>query len=128
MKPSLLAAFSEFAAAEELTWAAETTLFPLVVASYSGRSFWGGFSRGPSWDQYAALGVEWAVFDLFKNYYALEQARMEARAVAEVAQRMELETVSQVWKAYYDVKTALDKARRPAGASRGDRGNFLADA
>ena len=111
VKPSLLAAFSEFAAAEELTWAAETTLFPLVVASYSARSSWGGFSRGPSWDQRAAFGIEWAVFDLFKNYYALEQARMEARAVAEVAQRIELETVSQVWKAYYDVKTALEKAR-----------------
>ena len=121
VKPSLLASYSEFAAAEEMTRATESLLFPQIVAAYNANWSWGKYTNDPSRQQSAFAEVSWNVFDLFRNYYQVEEAKMAAREAAEAARAAELETVSSVWSSWYAFRSSIEQARaRQAGLEAAD--------
>ena len=121
VKPSLLASYAEFAAAEEITRATESLLFPQIVAAYNADWTWGKYTNNPSQQQTAFAELRWNVFDLFRNYYQLEESKMAAQEAAEAARAAELETVSSVWSSWYAFRSSIEQARaRAAGLSAAD--------
>lgn len=111
VKPSLLASYARFAAAEELTRTAQSQLFPQLVAAYSADWSWGDFTNDPSEHQTAYASVQWNVFDLFRNYYAFEEAQLEAQQAATAARAAELQTAANVWSDWWSFRSSIEQAR-----------------
>jgi len=118
-RPDLLARLAELRAREAEVKKARAEFWPKVsLKGGLGNQYWGDIHTNPPGNEtYSAnnmvgsamLNVEWTLFDGFERSHAVQEA--EARQAASQARidTLRLEIMRDIWKAYADTKTALEK-------------------
>jgi outer membrane protein len=115
-RPDLAARLAALRAREAEIRRARAEFLPRVglsgsVGGETGRFTFG--SRGPfsySEPVYSAfVSFEWALFEGFERENRLRETSSQRGAAAAEVQALELRVIRQVWQAYADVKTALQK-------------------
>ena len=118
-RPDLMARLAELRAREAEVKKARAEFWPKIsLGGNIGNQYWGNVhTTPPGNERYSAsnlvgtamLGVEWTLFDGFERNNAVHEA--EARQAASQAQleSLRLEIIRDIWKAYADTKTALEK-------------------
>ncbi|WP_243220129.1 TolC family protein [Methylobacter sp. S3L5C] len=118
-RPDLMARLAELRAREAEVKKARAEFFPKIsLKGMIGNQYWGSVHTNPPGNEsYTAsnlvnttmLNVEWTLFDGFERTNAVHEA--EARKEASKAQidAFRLEIMRDIWKAYADTKTTLEK-------------------
>ncbi len=118
-RPDLLARLAELRAREAEVKKARAEFWPkFSLTGMLGNQYWlkaqTSFSGSQNYTasnlvDTAMLNVEWTLFDGFERSNAVREA--EARTAASKAQleALRLEIIRDIWKAYADTKTALEK-------------------
>ncbi len=118
-RPDLMARLAELRAREAEVKKARAEFWPkFSLGGNLGNQYWGNVHTNPPGNEsYSAsnligtamLNVEWTLFDGFERSNAVHEA--EARKEASRAQldAFRLEIIRDIWKAYADTKTALEK-------------------
>ncbi len=90
--------------------------FPIVgiSANYAQSNWWYNFNGAPistnSQPQYAALiGLRWDLFTGFRRLNDDRRTEALRKAQRESVRALELETIAEVWRAYFDFQTAVKR-------------------
>ena len=118
-RPDLMARLAELRAREAEVKKARAEFWPKVsLRGMVGNQYWGNVHTNPPGDQsYSAndmvntamLNVEWTLFDGFERSNAVREAEAKKRASQAQLDTLRLEIMRDIWKAYADTKTALEK-------------------
>lgn len=118
-RPDLLARLAELRAREADVKKARAEFWPKVsLRGMVGNQYWGDVHTKPSGgESYSAnamvdtamLNVEWTLFDGFERSNAVREAEAKRSASQAQLDALRLEIMRDIWKAYADTKTALEK-------------------
>jgi outer membrane protein len=118
-RPDLMARLSELRAREAEVKKARAEFWPKISLGGSlGNQYWGDVHTDPPGDQsYSAsnlvgtamLNLEWTLFDGFERSNAVREAEARKEASRAQLEALRLEIMRDIWKAYADTKTALEK-------------------
>ncbi|OAI09534.1 transporter [Methylomonas methanica] len=118
-RPDLLARLAELRAREADVKKARAEFWPKVsLRGMVGNQYWGNVHTKPAGgESYSAntmvdtamLNVEWTLFDGFERSNAVREAEAKRSASQAQLEALRLEIMRDIWKAYADTKTALEK-------------------
>lgn len=116
-RPDLAANVAALRAADAAVARAKTDFFPTVgFRGYYGESIWdytltGGSRRFHSAEPtYATVfSLDWKLFTGFDRANAVREAEADSRAARAELAASELDTIAEVWRAYYDYRAAVRK-------------------
>lgn len=118
-RPDLIARLAELRAREAEIKKAWADFWPKVsMRAMVGDQYWGGVRPTPPGDQsyslshlvdVAGLTLEWTLFDGFERTSAIREAVSRREAAQAQLESLRLEIVRDIWKAYADTKTSLQK-------------------
>jgi outer membrane protein len=117
--PDLMAQLSELRAREAEVKKARAEFWPkLSLKGNVGNQYWGDVhTNPPSRQNYssddlvgaAMLNLEWKLFDGFERSSAVREAEARQQAGQAQVEALRLEIMRDIWQAYADTKTALEK-------------------
>jgi outer membrane protein len=118
-RPDLMARLAELRAHEAEVKKARAEFWPKFSLGGSlGNQYWGNVHTNPPGNEsYSAsnlvgtamLNVEWTLFDGFERSNAVHEAEARKEASRAKLDAFRLEIIRDIWKAYADTKTALEK-------------------
>ncbi|MEC4749434.1 TolC family protein [Methylomicrobium sp. Wu6] len=118
-RPDLLARLAELRAREAEVNKARAEFWPKIsLDGKLGNQYWGDVhTHPPGNESYSAsnlvgtamLTVEWTLFDGFERSNAVREAEARKEASRAQLEALRLEIMRDIWKAYADTKTALEK-------------------
>lgn len=118
-RPDLMARLAELRAREADVKKARAEFWPKVsLRGMVGNQYWGNVHTNPSGgESYSAsdlvdtamLNVEWTLFDGFERSNAVREAEAKRSASQAQLEALRLEIMRDIWKAYAETKTALEK-------------------
>lgn len=118
-RPDLMAQLSELRAREAEVKKARAEFWPkLSLKGNVGNQYWGDVHTDPpSRQNYssdnlvgtAMLNLEWKLFDGFERSSAVREAEAKQQAGQAQIEALRLEIMRDIWQAYADTKTALEK-------------------
>ena len=117
-RPDLLARLAELRAREAEMKKARADFWPkIALRGMIGNQYWGGVHTSPGNQVYAAsnlvdsamLNVEWTLFDGFERTHAVHEAEAKTNSAKAQLEALRLEIMRDIWKAYADIKTELEK-------------------
>jgi outer membrane protein len=118
-RPDLMAQLSELRAREAEVKKARAEFWPkLSLKGNVGNQYWGNVhTNPPSRQNYssddlvgtAMLNLEWKLFDGFERSSAVREAEARQQAGQAQIEALRLEIMRDIWQAYADTKTALEK-------------------
>lgn len=118
-RPDLMARLAELRAREAEVKKARAEFWPKVsLRGMVGNQYWGNIRTNPPGNEhYSAndsvntvmLNVEWTLFDGFERSNAVREAEAKKEASQAQLDALRLEIMRDIWKAYADTKTALEK-------------------
>jgi outer membrane protein TolC len=118
-RPDLLARLAEMRAREAEIRKARAEFWPKIsLRGMVGNQYWGNVHTTPPGNQVysgsnlvdsAMLNVEWTLFDGFERSNAVREAEAKHQASQAQLEALRLEIMRDIWKAYADTKTALEK-------------------
>jgi len=118
-RPDLMARLAELRAREAEVKKARAEFWPKVaLRGMVGNQYWGNVHTNPPGNEsYSAnnmvntamLTVEWTLFDGFERSNAVHEAEAKQEASRAQLEALRLEIMRDIWKAYADTKTALEK-------------------
>lgn len=115
-RPDLAARVEDLRAREAATREARADFYPLLYAqgSYGLDAWWYQFSAPPTvrsdtpvWN--AGLGLRWPLFEGFARDNRLREAEAEEAQARAALDQAELDTIADVWRAFYDQRAAAKK-------------------
>ncbi|QFY44895.1 TolC family protein [Candidatus Methylospira mobilis] len=116
--PDLMARLAELRAREAEVKRAWAEFWPkLSMNGMLGNQYWGNVHVTPPSQNYtssnlvytAMLTVEWTLFDGFERSNALNEAKSRKEAAQAQLESLRLDIIRDIWKAYAETKTALQK-------------------
>lgn len=117
--PDLQVRLAELRAREADVRKARAEFWPKISLGGSvGNQYWGDVhTNPPSNETYSAsnlvgsamLSVEWKLFDGFERSHAVREAQARQEASKAQAEALRLQIIRDIWTAYADTKTALEK-------------------
>lgn len=118
-RPDLLVRLAELRAREAEVKKARAEFWPKIsMRGMIGNQYWGNIHTNPPGNEsYSAnspvnaaiLNVEWTLFDGFERSNAVREAEAKTRGAQAQLEALHLEVMRDIWKAYTDIKTALEK-------------------
>ena len=115
-RPDLSAEVARLRESEAVQARARADWFPVVNlgANYTQSSWWYNFNGAPintnNQPQYAALiGLRWDVFTGFRRLNDDRRAEAQRASQRQSVRALELETIAEVWRSYYDFQTAVKR-------------------
>jgi outer membrane protein TolC len=115
-RPDLAARVASLRAGEAEVSQARAQFFPLVGLSATyGENFWNFAFATPrtvqtGQPQYAALlTLRWDIFTGFRRLNDLRRAEADREVARAELKALEIEAISQVWRAYYEFESSLSK-------------------
>ncbi|MCK9607017.1 MAG: TolC family protein [Methylomonas sp.] len=118
-RPDLMARLAELRAREAEVKKARAEFWPKVsLRGMIGNQYWGGVHTNPPGNEHysasnlvdtAMLNVEWTLFDGFERNNAVREAEAKKASSEAQLEALRLEIIRDIWKAYADTKTALEK-------------------
>ena len=118
-RPDLMARLAELRAREAEVKKARAEFWPKVSLGGSlGNQYWGNVQTTPPGNEsYSAsnlvgsgmLTMEWTLFDGFERDHAVQEAEAKKEASKAQLEALRLEIMRDIWKAYADTKTTLEK-------------------
>ncbi|MGJ0486449.1 MAG: TolC family protein [Methylomicrobium sp.] len=118
-RPDLMAHLAELRAREAEVKKARAEFWPKFSLGGSlGNQYWGNVRTHPPGNEtYSAsnlvgtamLNMEWTLFDGFERTHAVREAEARKEASRAQLETLRLEIMRDIWKAYADTKTALEK-------------------
>jgi outer membrane protein len=118
-RPDLMARLAELRAHEAEVKKARAEFWPkLSLGGNIGNQYWGNVHTTPPGNEsYSAsnlvgtamLTMEWTLFDGFERSNAVHEAEARKEASRAQLEALRLEIIRDIWKAYADTKTALEK-------------------
>jgi outer membrane protein TolC len=118
-RPDLMARLAELRAREAEVKKARAEFWPkLSLRGMIGNQYWGDVHTNPPGNQHysannvvdtAMLTVEWTLFDGYERDNAVREAEAKKAASAAELDALRLEIMRDIWNAYADTKTALEK-------------------
>ena len=118
-RPDLMARLAELRARESEVKKARAEFWPKVTLGGSlGNQYWGNVQTTPPGNEsYSAsnlvgsgmLTMEWTLFDGFERNHAVQEAEAKKEASKAQLEALRLEIMRDIWKAYADTKTTLEK-------------------
>ena len=117
-RPDLQARLAELRAREAEVSKARAEFWPKIsLSGMLGNQYWGNARTSMSNQTYmssnlvdtAMLNVEWNLFDGFERSNAVREAEAKKEASRAQLESFKLEIMRDIWKAYVDTKTALQK-------------------
>ncbi|QWF70496.1 TolC family protein [Methylomonas paludis] len=118
-RPDLMARLAELRAREAEVQKARAEFWPkLSLRGMIGNQYWGNIhTNSLSNDIYSVsnvvdtvmLNVEWTLFDGFERSNAVHEAEAKQEVSRAQLDSFRLEIIRDIWKAYADTKTALEK-------------------
>lgn len=118
-RPDLMARLAELRARAAEVKKARADFWPKVsLRGMVGNQYWGSVVTNPPGNQsYSAsnlvdtamLNVEWTLFDGFERSNAVHEAEAKQAASQAQLETLRLEIMRDIWKAYANTKTALEK-------------------
>lgn len=117
--PDLMARLAELRAREAEVKKARAEFWPKISLNGSlGNQYWGNVHTNSPGDQSyssntlvgaAMLTVEWTLFDGFERSNAVHEAEARKEATRAQLEDLRLKIMRDIWKAYADTKTTLEK-------------------
>jgi outer membrane protein len=115
-RPDLEAEAAKYRASEEAVKRAHAEWFPVVSidGNYGEQAWWYTFSNSHEINsaspEYAALlTLRWDIFTGFARRNDDRRTEATRKAERESVKSLELETIAEVWRSYYDFQTAVKK-------------------
>lgn len=118
-RPDLMARLAELRARESEVKKARAEFWPkFSLGGKLGNQYWGNVVTNPPGNEnYSAsnlvgeamLTMEWTLFDGFERNHAVHEAEARKEASSAQLEALRLEIMRDIWKAYADTKTALEK-------------------
>lgn len=118
-RPDLMARLAELRAREAEVKKARAEFWPkFSLGGRIGNQYWGNVHTNPPGNQnYSAsnvvgtamLTMEWTLFDGFERSNAVHEAEARKEASKAQLEALRLEIMRDIWKAYADTKTTLEK-------------------
>lgn len=118
-RPDLIARLAELRAREAEVKKAWADFWPKIsMRGMVGDQYWGSVRPTPPGDQSyslshlvgaATLNLEWTLFDGFERTNAVHEAVSKREASRAQLETLRLEIIRDIWKAYADTKTSLQK-------------------
>ncbi|MDD4913491.1 MAG: TolC family protein [Methylococcales bacterium] len=118
-RPDLMARLAELRAREADVKKARADFWPKIsLRGMVGNQYWGNVHTNPPGNQTysgsnlvdtAMLNVEWTLFDGFERSNAVHEAEAKQQASKARLEALRLEIMRDIWKAYADTKTSLEK-------------------
>ncbi|MGZ4955989.1 MAG: TolC family protein [Methylobacter sp.] len=118
-RPDLMARLAELRAREAEVKKARAEFWPkFSLGGRLGNQYWGNVHTNPPGNEsYSAsngvgtamLTMEWTLFDGFERSNAVHEAEARKEASRAQLEVLRLEVTRDIWKAYADTKTALEK-------------------
>ena len=115
-RPDLSAEVARLRQSEAEQARARADWFPVlgVSANYTQANWWYNFQAAPvnftSQPQYAALvGFHWDLFTGFRRLNDDRRTEADRAAQRESVRSLELQTIAEVWRSYYDFQTAVKR-------------------
>ncbi|HTR62670.1 MAG TPA: TolC family protein [Candidatus Binataceae bacterium] len=115
-RPDLSAQVANLRESEAEQARARADWFPTVTlgANYTQSAWWYNFNGAPininNQPQYAALlGVQWDLFTGFRRLNDDRRTEAQHASQRESVRSLELETIAEVWRTYYDFQTAVKR-------------------
>jgi len=118
-RPDLMARLAELRAREAEVKKARADYWPKIsLRGMIGNQYWGNVHTNPASNQsYSAnnmvetamLNVEWTLFDGFERSNAVLEAQAKTKGAQAQIEALRLEIMRDIWKAYADIKTQLEK-------------------
>jgi outer membrane protein TolC len=118
-RPDLMARLAELRAREAEVKKARADFWPKIsMRGMLGNQYWGSVHTTPPGNtSYSAsnlvdtamLNVEWTLFDGFDRTYAVYEAEAKTKSAQAQLEATRLEIMRDIWKAYADIKTSLEK-------------------
>jgi outer membrane protein len=124
-RPDLMARLAELRAREAEVKKARAEFWPKIsLNGMLGNQYWGNVHTSPPGntnssgnESYSAsnlvgtamLTMEWKLFDGFERSHAVHEAEARKEASKAQLETLRLEIMRDIWKAYADTKTALEK-------------------
>jgi len=115
-RPDLSAEVARLRQSEAVQARARADWYPIigVNANYTQSNWWYNFNGAPvinsSQPQYEALlTLKWDLFTGFRRLNDDRRTEAERSAQRESVRSLELQTIAEVWRAYYDFQTAVKK-------------------
>ncbi|ATG91723.1 transporter [Methylomonas koyamae] len=135
-RPDLMAQLAELRAREAEVKKARAEFWPkLSVKGNVGNQYWGDVHTRPASRQnYAAddlvgsamLNLEWKLFDGFERSSAVREAEAKQQASQAEVESLRLAIMRDIWQAYADTKTALEKREFALALLRAAEESFAA--
>lgn len=118
-RPDMMARLAELRAREAEVKKARAEFWPkFSLGGTIGNQYWGNVRTTPPGNEtYSAsnlvgtamLSMEWTLFDGFERSNAVREAEARKEASRAQLETLRLEIMRDIWKAYADTKTALEK-------------------
>ncbi len=118
-RPDLMARLAELRAREAEVKKARAEFWPkFSLGGNIGNQYWGNVHTTPPGNEsYSAsnlvgtamLTMEWVLFDGFERSNAVHEAEARKKASGAELETLRLDIMREIWKAYADTKTALEK-------------------
>lgn len=134
--PDLMAQLAELRAREAEVKKARAEFWPkLSIKGNVGNQYWGDVHTSPPSKQNyssdnlvgtAMLNLEWKLFDGFERSSAVREAEAKQQASQAQVEALRLEIMRDIWRAYADTKTALEKREFALALLRAAEESFAA--
>ena len=118
-RPDLMARLAELRAREAEVKKARAEFWPKIsLKGMIGNQYWGSVHTNPPGNEsysasnvigVAMLTMEWTLFDGFERSNAVHEAEARKEASKAQLEALRLEIMRDIWKAYADTKTTLEK-------------------
>lgn len=118
-RPDLMARLAELRAREAEVKRARAEFWPKIsLKGMIGNQYWGSVHTNPPGNESysgsnmvdtAMINVEWTLFDGFERSNAVHEAEAMKEASKAQLESFRLEIMRDIWKAYADTKTTLEK-------------------
>ena len=116
--PDLMQRLAELRAREAEIKQARAEFWPKISLGGSiGNQYWGNVYTSPNEGNYstnimvgaATLSVEWTLFDGYERQNAVREAEARKKRSQARFETLRLQIIRDIWKAYADTKTAMEK-------------------
>ncbi len=113
-RPDVKAAYAQVVAKEKLTKSVKRNLLPEFVVGGSGARTKYQHFKGQHNSFNVFAGLQWEIFDGFRNFYDIIEARENAKIARAEFEQRKLQAQSEVWTYYFSLKSAF----KQLGAAR----------
>ncbi len=120
-RPDIRAAYSQVISSKKLTKSTKTNLLPEFVLGGSGSKKKYEHISGTHNNFNVFAGLEWKIFDGFKNIYDIVEAKENTKIAQAEFEQAKLQAQSEVWTCYFAFKSAikqLESARKVLESSQ----------